>query len=158
VSGKRIPKHNPDNLISALRIAAEARAKIRAVGVDDNGGAIHSVERILDILGQRLKYPRLSHINKLKNYANAEMSIAAFEQIKLGGKVEIEHVAQKRALSISMLGFLETSRTDSEIKCFVDKHYRLVLLTPTERQNLDKINRTKLDPDRLAGIEMRISN
>ena len=158
MSGKRIPKHNAVNLISALRIASEARLKIRAVGVDDNGGAIHSVERILDILGQRIKYPGLSHINKLKNYAKAEMSVAAFDQIALGGKVEIEHVAQKRALSISMLGFLESPRSDSEISSFVETYYRLVLLTPTERKNLDRINRTKLDSNRLVGIKMRIPN
>jgi hypothetical protein len=54
------------------------RNEMLAAGFTDNGGAIHSAERILDILGQRLKYPGLSHGNALRHYPKAEFSDAAW--------------------------------------------------------------------------------
>jgi hypothetical protein len=41
-----------------------------------------------------------------------------------------------------------------KLKDFIKKHYRLVLLTPDETKHLNKINRTKMEDDRLerAGI------
>jgi hypothetical protein len=62
-------------------------------GFTDNGGAIHSAERILDILCLRLCYPGLSHINNLKRYPNAEFSIAAWRGHQAKEIVLIEHVA-----------------------------------------------------------------
>jgi len=50
---------------------------MRAAGFTDNGGAIHSAERILNILGLCLVYPDLSHINNLRKYAKAEFSVKA---------------------------------------------------------------------------------
>ncbi len=153
---KKQPKHNVENLLPALRIAAEARNKIRALGVEDNGGAIHSAERIVDILGQRINYPVLSHINNLKKFADAEMSVRADQQTE-GNKVEIEHVTPKRAMTILVLNFLEAPRSNAEIVDFIKTRYRLALLTPDERRKLDKENRTRDEPGRLenAGIEIR---
>ena len=43
-------KYRAENLIPALRLFIEARNKAIEMGFTDNGGAIHSVERIVDIL------------------------------------------------------------------------------------------------------------
>jgi hypothetical protein len=45
----------------------------------DNGGAIHSVERIFDILIVHLCYWHLSHIDNLKTDQAAEISLQAYQ-------------------------------------------------------------------------------
>ena len=72
-------KYSANNLVPMFRKAATLRNEMLASGFTDNGGAIHSAERILDILGQRLNYPNLSHLNNLRDYPNAELSPAALE-------------------------------------------------------------------------------
>ena len=44
-----------------FRLAAKLCKRMRAAGFTDNGGAIHSAERILNMLGLCLVYPDLSH-------------------------------------------------------------------------------------------------
>jgi hypothetical protein len=56
-------KYHPGNLIPMFRLASKLCKQMRATGFADNAGAIHSAERILNILGQYLVYPELSHIN-----------------------------------------------------------------------------------------------
>ena len=63
---KKNGKYTADNLVPALRLFVEARNRAISAGFTDNGGAIHSVERILDILSFRVRYPHLRHINSLK--------------------------------------------------------------------------------------------
>ncbi len=58
-------KYTPETLLPALRLFIEARNKANAAGFPDNGGAIHSVERIIDVLCIRVKYG-LTHVNNLK--------------------------------------------------------------------------------------------
>src|SRR5690554_2514428 len=70
-------KYHSKNLMPALRLFVEARNKAVESGFTDNGGAIHSVERILDILSMHICYPHLSHINSLKSDPAAEISVAA---------------------------------------------------------------------------------
>jgi hypothetical protein len=60
-----------------FRLAAKLGKEMRAAGFTDNGGAIHSAERILNILGLCLVYPDLSHINNLRKYGKAEFSVKA---------------------------------------------------------------------------------
>ncbi|HCJ3407852.1 TPA: hypothetical protein NRN56_004807, partial [Klebsiella pneumoniae] len=48
-------KYTPETLLPALRLFIEARNKANAAGFPDNGGAIHSVERIIDVLCIRVK-------------------------------------------------------------------------------------------------------
>jgi hypothetical protein len=38
-----------------------------SAGFTDNGEAIHSAERIMNILALALNYPELTHLNNLKN-------------------------------------------------------------------------------------------
>ena len=49
---------------------------------------------------------------------------------------------------------LDEGASDKEFKEFIAKHYRLVLLTKEEMQHLNRINRSRMTPDRLreAGI------
>ena len=60
-------KYRPEILIPMFRKAAKFRNDMLNAGFTDNGGAIHSAERILNILGQRLKYPELNHINRFSD-------------------------------------------------------------------------------------------
>src|SRR3954463_10815932 len=95
----RRSKYSAETLIPMFRKAAALRDEMIAAGFTDNGGAIHSASRILDILGLRLNYPNLSHINSLRHHANAECSPAALKAIASGDRVFIEHVSPLRALT-----------------------------------------------------------
>ena len=50
-------KYHSENLLPALRLFIRARNKAIKSGFTDNADAIHSVERILSILCQRLVNP-----------------------------------------------------------------------------------------------------
>lgn len=94
----RVSKYEPAKLIAMFRLAAALRGQMQEVGFTDNGGAIHSAERILNILGLRLCYPGLTHINNLRNHPNAPFSAEALIAHEAGEKVLIEHVSPHRAL------------------------------------------------------------
>jgi len=66
VAKPRSRKYHSGNLIPMFRLAATLRKQMLDAGFTDNGGAIHSAERILNILGLCLNYPDLSHINNLR--------------------------------------------------------------------------------------------
>lgn len=151
--------YSEGNLIPMFLKAAVFRNEMLRLGFTDNGGAIHSAERILDILGQRLKYPGLGHINKYKSYENAEFSVNALRAHKKGEKVLIEHVSPIRDFTRKAIDLLEKNPNDNadiknKLKRFVKKNYRLVLLTPGETKHLNKINRSQMREGRLeeAGI------
>lgn len=139
-----------------FRKAASLRNEMIASGFTDNGGAIHSAERILDILGQRLNYPGLTHINNLRNYSGAEFSVEARQAHQRGEKVQIEHVSPIRDLTRHAIAELDSGASDKEFIGFVTRHYRLVLLTSEETRRLNRINRSRMMRDRLgrAGIEL----
>ena len=151
-------KYSPDKLVLMSRKAASLRNEMIAAGFTDNGGAIHSAERILDILGQRLNYPGLNHINSLRDYPGAEFSIAALHVHQRGEKVRIEHVSPTRALTRRATAELDEGASDKEFIEFVRQHYRLVLLTLEETRRLNRNNRSRMEPDRRsqAGIEVAL--
>jgi hypothetical protein len=146
-------KYHPRNLIPMFRLAAKLCKRMRAAGFTDNGGAIHSAERILNILGQCLVYPGLSHINNLRNYDKAEFSVAARATFARGDKVLIEHVSPVRDLTRKAIDKIDELDDDSFAR-FVKKHFRLVLLTPEETTLLNRQNRSKMSSKRLSGIKM----
>ncbi len=146
---KSPPKYSEVNLIPIFRKAADFRNEMLSLDFTDNGGAIHSAERILDILGQRLKYPGLSHINNYKKYPNAEFSEAAWKEHENGKKVLIEHVSPIRAFTRKAIKMIGEGATDEELKNFVKNNYRLVLLTPDETMILNKQNRSQMAVNRL---------
>lgn len=149
-------KYTAENLVPAFREAAAFRNRMLEYGFTDNGGAIHSAERILNILGQRIRYPGLGHINNLRNYNDAEFSQKAQEAHARGKTVLIEHVAPLRDFTRKAIALFDGGATDEQFLEFIRQNYRLVLLTPEEAKRLNKINRTKMTPDRLgeAGIQM----
>ncbi len=150
-------KYNLETLVPMFRKAAAFRNEMLEAGFTDNGGAIHSAERILGILGQRLKYPRLSHINNLREYPDAEFSEAAWAAHERGEQVFIEHVSPTRDFTRQAIKLLDEGASDDELTEYIVEHFRLVLLTKEERQRLDRINRSRMTPDRLseAGIQVR---
>ena len=149
-------KYTPKNLLPALRTFVEARNACLKHDFTDNGGAIHSIERIVDILGLALKYPHLSHRNKLKEDKSAEISREAREALKKGDKVQIEHVVPQRAFAREVCKKIDQGETDEQIISYIKNEYRLVLLSVNERARLDKSNRSKISKSRLEenGIEI----
>ena len=151
---RKTRKYRADNLMPVLRIFVKARNAAVAVGFTDNGGAIHSVERILDILGQRVCYPHLGHLNSLKTDHRAEISVAAHEARLRGEPVNIEHVQPQRAFAVAVIEMVTSDATDESVLRFIKDNYRLVLLSKTETAALNRANRSRISPDRLAGITL----
>jgi hypothetical protein len=153
-------KYPPDTLADMFLLAAKLRNEMRAAGFTDNGGAIHSASRIMDLLGRRLNHEQLSHINQLKQHPDAECSEAAHLARQRGEAVLIEHVSPLRALTVAAIEHLDLVSEEGKreaLKQFVREHYRLALLTPQETSRLNKFNRSRMSPDRLelAGIKMK---
>lgn len=152
----RSRKYDPDTLIAMFRKAAQFRNEMLHAGFTDNGGAIHSAERILNILGLSLKYPGLSHINHLRHFSTAEFSMEAWKLHRNGNKVLIEHVAPIRALTREAIIRVDKGISDAQFKRFISKHYRLVLLSPTETEKLNRLNRSEMHRDRLGSAGIRL--
>jgi hypothetical protein len=151
-------KYLPEILIAMFRKAAALRNEMLAAGFTDNGGAIHSAERILNILGLVLKHSDLGHINNLRHSPKAVFSVEALKLHKRGHKVLIEHVSPLRHLTQKAIEKIGQGASDAQLKAFVKQHYKLVLLSPEETQRLNKLNRARMHPNRLkqAGIELAI--
>lgn len=151
-------KYTPEILVPMFLKAAELRNAMNAANFPDNGGAIHSAERIIDILGLCLNYPELTHRNGLKKLERAERSVDADRARKNGEPVHIEHVYPLRAFTQDAIAALKADEDGAEDRLlkFVRQNFRLVLLTATERAHLDTINRSQLHPNRLeqAGIKL----
>ena len=149
-------KYHSENLLPALRLFIEARNKAVESGFTDNGGAIHSVERILDILSMHICYPKLTHINGLKKEPAAERSQSAHEARLRDEAVYIEHVLPQRAYALKIIGLVKEGATDEDLIAFIKENYRLVLLTREETTLINRLNRSKISIDRIqdAGIAL----
>lgn len=156
IDGQPQGKYSPKSLLPALRIFIDARNAAIKLGFTDNGGAIHSVERILDILCQRVKYPDLRHINDLKRDPTAERSVGAHQAILNGDAVLIEHVMPKREFARHVIAIVESGASDNDIIQYVGETYRLVLLSREETIALNRMNRSRMTSDRIedAGIKV----
>jgi hypothetical protein len=153
---RRPKKYEPLKLVEMFRLAAELRTRMLVGGFTDNGGAIHSAERILNILGLRVCYPELSHINNLRKLPDAPFSEEARLAHQSGQKVLIEHVNPHRALTQMAIAKIESGASDSEFLDFVRSNFQLALLTEAETVRLNKLNRSKLDASRLASAGIRL--
>lgn len=149
-------KYVPKAMLRPLRLFAKARNEALKAGFTDNGGAIHSVERILDILAQRLCYPHVSHANTLKGLMTTECSVEAHAARERGEPVFIEHVMPQRAYAQKVIELIDTGVTDDEILRFIRRTYRLVLLSAEETRTINLANRSLLSDDRIAdhGIKL----
>lgn len=139
-----------------FRLAAQLRAAMLAAGFTDNGGAIHGAERILNLLGLRLCYPNLSHIHHLRTLPDAPFSENALTAHQTGQQVLIEHVNPHRALTRLAIQSVEEGATDGQLIDFVRSNFRLALLTKTETQRLNKLNRSRIEQDRLTAAGIRL--
>ena len=149
-------KYDPNLLIKMFRKAAALRNEMLEAGFTDNGGAIHTAERILDILGQRLNYPGLSHGNGLKHYKNAEFSDAAWELHQNNRAILVEHVSPKRHLTRMAIERIQTA-SDAQFRIFIKRHYKTVLLSPDETLRLNRLNRSKVCTSRLDAAGIKVS-
>lgn len=143
-------KYHAENLLPALRLFIEARNKAVESGFTDNGGAIHSVERILDILSMHVCYPHLTHINSLKTDPAAEISAAAQEARQSGEPLFIEHVLPQRAYARQVIALVNDGGSDENLLAFIRENYRLVVLTANETMKINRLNRSKITADRIA--------
>ena len=169
--------HMPNDLLPGLRAFIKARAQWLVVYPRaDNAGAIHSVERIVDLLGRRLRYPKVGGLAGVKAGKggkcpwvafDVEMSQAAHKtwHKDQGGKqpdLRIEHVNPKRAFTEAVIGEVAKGATDEAVLRYIREHYRLVILTKDQMSALNKLNRSMmtLDRDRIeeAGIEIYCPN
>jgi hypothetical protein len=147
-----------ETLIEALRSFEGWRKSAHKTGVNDNVGAIHSAERIAEMLSLKIAYPGLTHINNLRHKEFAWFSInakIAFDEDKKA-QIEIEHVSPKRAYTIALLKKISETEDKVKIKKWVKENFKLALLTPPERAHLDKVNRTRMCPDRLKSVEINM--
>lgn len=154
---RKAKKYEPLKLVEMFRLASDLRARMLAEGFTDNGGAIHSAERILNILGLRLCYPELSHINNLRTLPDAPFSEAARIAYQAGQKVLIEHVNPHRELTRMAIARIEEGASDAEFLDFVQSQFRLALLTQEETTRLNRMNRSKMSADRLAAAGIRLA-
>lgn len=154
----RSSKYEPGKLVKMFRLAAELRNEMLAAGFTDNGGAIHSAERILNILGLRVCYPDVSHINNLSQLPHAPFSENAFEAFKQGKRVLIEHVSPHRELTRLAIQKLKEGLSDEDFLAFVRDYFQLALLTEEETTRLNRLNRSRIDPNRLANAGIRLLN
>ena len=143
-----------ETLIKALRSFQEWRKSVLDMRVNDNAGAIHSAERIAELLSLKIAYPKLSHINNLRDKEFAWFSKKAKIAYERKETVQIEHVFPKRAYTVELLSIISKGTTNEEIAKWIRENFKLALLTPDERSQLDKENRTKHSHNRLAGILM----
>ncbi len=153
---RKLRKYEPIMLTKMFRLAATLRNEMLKAGFTDNGGAIHSAERILNILGPLICYPGLTHINNLRNHPNAPFSKKALIAHCAGEKILIEHVAPHRALTRLAIEQIDNGMNDDEFIIFIKENFQLALLTVAETSHLNQINRSNLDPNRLksAGIDI----
>ena len=155
-SSNRRKKYRPEILVEMFRLAAELRNRMIEAGFTDNGGAIHSAERILNILGLSICYPELSHINNLRQLPDAPFSEEAIKAFKAGHRVLVEHVNPHRALTRAAIAQIESGATDTEFLEFVRANFQLVLLTEEETRRLNNLNRSAIVADRLASAGIRL--
>jgi hypothetical protein len=73
-----------------------------------------------------------------------------------GEKVFIEHVAPLRALGRLVIGKIKEGAPDEKLAEFVRENFKLALLTAEETRELNRQNRSTINPDRLkkAGIAL----
>lgn len=156
MSASKLGKYTPEILLPALRLFVEARRKALIAGFTDNGGAIHSIERIVDILAQRVRYPAIRHIQAIKGSNYCRYSQRAAELRNERSQLYIEHVQPQRAFAQRICALIEEAAPDDDVIAFIKTNYELVVLTKEEARALDKINRTKISEDRLqcAGLIM----
>jgi hypothetical protein len=121
-----------------FRLSARMRDEMLAAGFTDNGGAIHSAERILNILGQRVCCPSLSHINNLRYREDAPFSVAALAENQTSERVLIEHANPHCALTRLVIEQINRPVSDQEFVEFVKSQYQLALLTVAETSRLNK--------------------
>jgi hypothetical protein len=149
-------KYTPDGLVKAFRVAAQCRRQLNEAGLTDNAGAIHAAERVMHLLGPRLVYGLDGVVQDYKHRAGATFSEEALAAHRRGERVLIEHVAPQRALTLAAIERVEAGATDVELVEFVKSKFKLVVLTQEETTRLNKMNRSRLDPERLdkAGIRL----
>ena len=144
---------------------------LRVDGFTDNAGAIHSIERIVDLLGRRRCYPEVGGIADLKKGADGqcpclafgiEMSRKAHDLWDCGERddLRIEHVMPKRAFALDVVAKAkefapDKGAQDLEVLRFIEQRYRLFVLTKAQMSALNKQNRSKVTENRIkdAGIE-----
>lgn len=145
-------------MLAALRPLAEGRNRANALGLTDNHGAIHAVERVLDILRVHLADYGVSRSDQLK-HANIKGTAEAFEARARGQRVEVEHVYPRREVAQEVCAMVMRGDTDRKLRNYIIKTSQVVLLTPEQRAMVDAVpgNRSRYMPARLKCVGLKVS-
>jgi hypothetical protein len=145
-------KYTIENILPLLRHYIKSRNEAIALGDTDNGGAIHSVERKLDALCQRLCYGSGLTSTSWKKAPGIEISEAAFQARERGefDQIWVEHVLPQRAYALKIIDMVGAGATNDKLCDFIRRTYRLAILTKDETRRLNRMNRSRMTPDRIA--------
>jgi hypothetical protein len=145
-------------MLAALRPLVKARSEANALGLTDNHGAIHSIERVLNILRLRLVHPNIDHVRNIKHDPNVEGTAEAFAARERGERVDIEHVYPRREVAVAVCDLITRGASDRQLRNYIVRTSHVVLLTPTQRIAVDAVpgNRSRYTEERLkaAGIKV----
>lgn len=138
-----------------IRAAAAGRKTMNQMGLSDNRGAIHPMERILNIARANLVHG-IAHQSYIKHDMNIEGTVEAFAARKLGKRVDIEHMYPRRESAIAVCRMVEDGASNDALIDYVIQTGRAILLTPEQRAAVDAVpgNRSVYSADRLmkAGL------
>ncbi|MBX7492670.1 hypothetical protein K3163_05565 [Qipengyuania sp. 1NDW9] len=157
-------KYKPEEMMPVFRHFWQARNEALELGFTDNGGAIHSAERIAEMMARHHVYGgRFGAGYKLAEDAHCSVAARDARQAAIEAgtprkdllkTVEIEHVLPVRAMTREIGALVDAGATDAEVLDWLSTNFRMVLLTPDERKAVDARNRSEICPDRLAGIDL----
>ena len=125
-------------LLAALRDCIHLRKSMNAHGLSDEHGALSSVSCLLDFLSCRRKYG-LTKVTDLKKSATAERTIGVTLSLQHGHAIRVEHIYSHREWALWFIDKVDSGLNDFELLSFIDRHYRLVLVTLVQSRALRKI-------------------
>ena len=142
-------------LLTALRDCIELRKTMNTHGLSDEKGALSSVSCLLDFLSCRRKYG-LTRVIDLKKSSTAERTIGVTLSLQLGHAIRVEHIYTQRQWALWFIEKVDDGLNDRELLSFIDRHYRLILVTLVQYRALRKIIIPRVGFARFDYINLRL--
>ncbi|MFT5363928.1 MAG: hypothetical protein ACI9VX_001554 [Dinoroseobacter sp.] len=94
----------------------------------------------------------------LKRHPDAEISVEAHRLRERGefSDLRIEHAMPRRALTRLVIDRVNSGASDEALIEFMTETYRLVVLTKSEMQEVDRVNRSEATQDRIAEAGVKL--
>lgn len=126
-------------LLTALRDCICLHNTMNTNGLCDEKGALASVASLLDILSLKRKYG-LVKTSDLKTVKTAERTMGVTLALSCGQAIRVEHIYTLQEWASCFIEKVDAGFTDGELLSFIDKHYRLVLVTLVQSRALRKLH------------------